>query len=152
MTRRISLALTLHNHQPVGNFGWVFAEVFERAYEPMIEAIERHPGIRLGLHYTGPLLEWLQAEQPAFIGRLRSLVERGQVEILGGGLYEPVLVALPEPDRIAQLQRMADAVEDLFGRRPAGAWLAERVWEPDVPASLAAGGYAWTILEDAHLR
>ena len=67
MTRRISLALTLHNHQPVGNFGWVFAEVFERAYEPMVAAIERHPGIRLGLHYTGPLLEWLQAEEPAFI-------------------------------------------------------------------------------------
>ena len=26
---RISLALALHNHQPVGNFGWVLAEVFE---------------------------------------------------------------------------------------------------------------------------
>ena len=26
--RRISLALTLHNHQPIGNFGWVFADVF----------------------------------------------------------------------------------------------------------------------------
>ena len=31
MTRRISLALTLHNHQPIGNFGWVFADVFEQA-------------------------------------------------------------------------------------------------------------------------
>jgi alpha-amylase len=152
MTRRISLALTFHNHQPVGNFGWVFAEVFERAYQPMVEAIERHPEIRLGLHYTGPLLEWLQAEQPAFIGRLRRLVELGQVEILGGGLFEPVLVSLPERDRIAQLERMAGVVEELFGRRPSGAWLAERVWEPDVPTSLAVARYAWTILDDAHFR
>jgi alpha-amylase len=152
MAGRISLALTLHNHQPIGNFGWVFAEVFEKAYEPMVAAIERHPRIRLGLHYTGPLLEWLQAEQPAFIGRLRSLVARDQVEILGGGLFEPVLASLPERDRIAQLERMAALVAGLFGRRPAGAWLAERVWEPDVPTSLAAAGYAWTILDDAHFR
>ena len=42
MTRRISLALTLHNHQPIGNFGWVFGEVFEKAYKPMVEALTRH--------------------------------------------------------------------------------------------------------------
>ena len=72
---RISLALALHNHQPVGNFGWVFAEVFEQAYEPMIAALERHPGVRLSLHYTGPLLEWLIAERPEAIDRLRALVD-----------------------------------------------------------------------------
>ncbi|HTK44812.1 MAG TPA: alpha-amylase/4-alpha-glucanotransferase domain-containing protein [Patescibacteria group bacterium] len=152
MTRRISLALTLHNHQPIGNFGWVFGEVFDQAYQPMVEALGRHPGIRVGLHYSGPLLEWLRAERPAFITALRALVDRDQVEILGGGLYEPVLASLPERDRVGQLTRMADTVEATFGSRPAGAWLAERVWEPDVPTSLAAAGYGWTILDDAHLR
>ena len=152
MTRRISLALTLHNHQPIGNFGWVFAEVFEQAYKPMVEALERHPKVRLGLHYTGPLLEWLRAERPEFIEALRGLVARDQVEILGGGLYEPVLASLPERDRVGQLSRMAEALESTFGRRPSGAWLAERVWEPDVPTSLVASGYRWTILDDAHLR
>ena len=139
MAPRISLALALHNHQPVGNFGWVFAEVFEQAYQPMVEALERHPGVRLSLHYTGPLLEWLRAERPEFIDRLRALVDRGQVEILGGGYYEPVLASLPERDRIGQLRRMGDELEALFGRRPRGAWLAERVWEPDLPTSLVAG-------------
>ena len=93
MTARISLALVLHNHQPVGNFGWVFAEVYERAYEPMLAALERHPTVRLSLHYTGPLLDWLVAERPEAIDRLRALAERGQVEILGGGFYEPVPAA-----------------------------------------------------------
>ncbi len=115
---RISLALAIHNHQPVGNFGWVIAEIFEQAYAPMVEALERHPTVRVSLHYTGPLLEWLRAERPAFIERLRALVARDQVEILGGGYYEPVLAALPERDRIGQLRRMADELETLFGRRP----------------------------------
>ena len=152
MTKRISLALAIHNHQPVGNFGWVFAEIHDQAYLPMLEALERHPGVHLSLHYTGPLLEWLRTERPEFIVRLRALVDREQVEILGGGYFEPVLASLPKRDRIGQLTRMGDELEALFGRRPRGAWLAERVWEPDLPASLADGGYDWTILDDAHFR
>jgi hypothetical protein len=149
---RISLALAIHNHQPVGNFGWVFAEVFELAYLPLVDALEKHPGVRVSLHYTGPLLEWLQAERPVFLERLRDLVNAGQVEVLGGGWAEPVLASLPERDRVGQLTRMATEVERAFGARPHGAWLAERVWEPSLPTALAAAGYDWTILDDAHFR
>jgi hypothetical protein len=149
---RIALALTLHNHQPVGNFGWVIEDAYEHAYFPMLVALEHHPGIRVGLHYSGPLLEWIGLTHPDFLARLRAMVERDQIEILGGGLYEPVLAAIPERDRVAQLEGMADLVERTFGRRPQTAWLAERVWEPDLPTSLAAAGYRATILDDAHLR
>ncbi len=152
MAPRIALALALHNHQPVGNFGWVIAAAHDAAYGPMVEALERHPTVRLALHYSGPLFGWLRTERPEFVERLRALVARGQVELLGGGWYEPVLASLPERDRIGQLTRMADELETTFGRRPRGAWLAERVWEPDVPTSLVAAGYSWTILDDAHFR
>jgi 4-alpha-glucanotransferase len=149
---RIALALAIHNHQPVGNFGWVFAEVHDLAYLPMLEALERHPTVRMALHYSGPLLGWLRAERPEFLVRLRALIARDQVEVMGGGIYEPVLASLPERDRIGQLRRMRAELTELFGRAPTGAWLAERVWEPDLPTSLVAGGYAWTILDDAHFR
>jgi alpha-amylase len=152
VTRRIGLALTIHNHQPVGNFGWVIGETYERAYLPMLEALERHPGVHLALHYTGPLLDWIAAERPEFLDRLGKLVGRRQVEIVGGGWYEPVLAALPERDRVGQLVRMADELERLFGVRPRGAWLAERVWEPDLPTALITAGYGWTVLDDAHFR
>ncbi len=152
MAPRISLALALHNHQPVGNFGWVFGDVHDQAYRPMLDALDRHPGVRVALHYTGPLLDWMRAERPEFLDRLHALVERGQVELLGGGYYEPVLASLPERDRVGQLERMADEVKRIAGRRPRGAWLAERVWEPDLPTSLATAGYGWTILDDNHFR
>jgi len=150
--RRISLAIVLHNHQPVGNFGWVIAEAFDQAYQPLVAALERHPRVRLAVHYSGPLLDWLAAERPEFLDRLAALAAADRIELLGGGYYEPVLASLPERDRLAQLRRMADAIERIGGRRPRGAWLAERVWEPDLPVSLVDGGYDWTILDDAHLR
>jgi len=152
LSGRVSLSLVLHNHQPVGNFGWVIEDVFEHAYAPMLGALERHPGIRLGLHYTGPLLQWMTANKPEAIARIRRLIDRGQVEIVGGGYYEPILITLPDRDRNGQLVRMAEELEGMFGRRPVGAWLAERVWEPSLAYDLAAAGYRWTVLDDNHLR
>jgi hypothetical protein len=150
---RISLALVLHNHQPVGNFGWVIEDVYRQAYEPMLGALERHPGVRMGLHYTGHLLDWMQSEHPDAIERIRALATRGQVEILGGGHYEPILAVLPNADATGQLQRMGHSVGEVFGvGRPRGAWLAERVWEPSLPSVLGNSGYEYTVLDDNHLR
>ena len=136
---RISLALAIHNHQPVGNFGWVFAEVYDRAYLPMLEALERHPGVRLSLHYTGPLLEWLAAERPEFLARLGVLVARDQVELLGGGLYEPILASLPEQDRVDQLTRMASTIQRPHGP-PAAGRLARGAGLGAGPADVAGPG------------
>jgi 4-alpha-glucanotransferase len=130
----------------------VIEEVYRTAYEPMLGALERHPRIRLALHYSGPLLDWLAVEQPTFLDRLRALADADRIELLGGGYYEPILPSLPDRDRLAQLRLMADEVERIGGSRPLGAWLAERVWEPDLPATLADGGYDWTILDDEHFR
>ncbi|MFI5292935.1 MAG: alpha-amylase/4-alpha-glucanotransferase domain-containing protein, partial [Candidatus Limnocylindrales bacterium] len=96
--------------------------------------------------------EWLRREQPSTLERIVALAQRGQVELLGGAWYEPILVALPVADRHGQLVRMADEVEALCGTRPRGAWLAERVWEPSLAFDLAGAGYEYTIVDDNHLR
>ena len=116
---RISLALALHNHQPVGNFGWVFAEVFEQAYEPMVDALERHPGVRLSLHYTGPLLDWLDRRATRCDRRVcarSSSATRSRSS--AAAYYEPVLASLPERDRVGQLAPDGRrAVEDVVRAR-----------------------------------
>jgi hypothetical protein len=48
MAGHVSLALVLHNHQPVGNF--IGLAMFKHA-EPMVAALERHPPSAWG-HYT----------------------------------------------------------------------------------------------------
>lgn len=140
--------LVLHNHQPVGNFPWVIAECFHTAYAPMLTLLEQHPRMRIALHFTGPLLEWLQAEQPAYLHRVRALVARGQVEVLGGGFYEPILSVIPHADRDGQLAMMRDTVTDLFGHAPEGIWLAERIWEPELPTPLTRAGARYVLIDD----
>ena len=147
---KIHLVLIIHAHQPVGNFDHVFEQLYRQSYLPFLEQVERHPAIRLGLHYTGPLLEWLDARHPDFIERWLALVHRHQVEIIGGAFYEPILISIPRADQAEQIRRMRAYLSQRFGRAPTGAWLAERVWEPHLPAVFEAAQVDYTLLDDIH--
>jgi len=147
---KFQLVLLIHAHQPVGNFDDVFESSYAKSYLPFIELLERHPAIRLGLHYSGSLLEWIERAHPEYFARLRALTKRGQVEIVGGGFYEPILIAIPPQDRHEQIIRLQDYVEKHFHARPRGAWLAERVWEPQLPSSLGPAGVEYALVDDNH--
>jgi hypothetical protein len=148
----IHLGLLLHNHQPVGNFPWVFQQVYETSYLPMLEALERHPQVRLSLHYTGSLLDWLRELHPDFLKRIARLVTSKQIEIVGGGYYEPILPSIPDEDQIVQIHRLTARLQTDLGSKPTGMWLAERVWEPSLPRALVKAGVEWTILDDIHFK
>ncbi len=147
---KFDLVLLIHAHQPVGNFDDVVERTYQRSYLPFVECLARHPRVRVGLHYTGSLLEWLAEKHPEYIRQVAELVARGQVEMAGGGFYEPILIAIPPEDRIEQIRRLTRFIEEHFGKRPTGAWLAERVWEPQLPAALADAGVEYTLLDDSH--
>jgi hypothetical protein len=147
---KFQLVLIIHAHQPVGNFENVFEDSYQRCYLPFIETLEKHPRVRLGLHFSGGLLDWIGRAHPEYFERLRELCAKRQVEMLGGGFYEPILIAIPPQDRTEQLRRLADYIEKNFGKRPRGAWLTERVWEPQLPSSLAEGGVEYTLVDDNH--
>ncbi|HEX9132028.1 MAG TPA: alpha-amylase/4-alpha-glucanotransferase domain-containing protein, partial [Ktedonobacteraceae bacterium] len=151
-TSSIHLGLVIHNHQPVGNFPWVFQQVYEESYLPMIEALEQYPKVRLSLHYTGSLLDWFEEAQPEFLQRLAALIRRNQVEIVSGGYYEPILPSIPDDDKIAQIRRLTEQLSRDFGVMASGMWIAERVWEPSLPRLIRNAGIEWTILDDVHFK
>src|SRR5260370_14538121 len=151
-TGSIPLGLLLHNHQPVGNETWVFEQVKETAALPMIEKREKHPGVRLSLHYRGSLLDWIEEAQPEFLERIAALVRRNQVEVVSGGYYEPILPSIPDTDKIGQIHRLTERIQRYFGTTPVGMWIAERVWEPGLPRLLREAGIEWTILDDVPFK
>jgi hypothetical protein len=147
---KLHLVLLVHAHQPVGNFDHVFEQSYARCYLPFVEVLERHPNVHVGLHYSGPLLTWIEQHHPEYLDSLRTMVGKGQVEMVGGGFYEPILISIPSADQREQIVQLADYVEQHFGKRPTGAWLAERVWEPQLASVLAEAEVAYTVLDDIH--
>ncbi|MDD5305745.1 MAG: DUF1926 domain-containing protein [Deltaproteobacteria bacterium] len=149
---RATLCLGIHNHQPAGNFDFVFEKAIARCYRPMLDAIARHPQVKWNVHFSGPLLLWLAKHDRSLLSDLRALVADGRVEILGSGLGEPVLGILPEHDAAAQIAAMRELVRELVGAQFSGLWLTERVFEPSLPALLAPLGIDHALADDHHFR
>ncbi len=146
----IDLLMAVHSHQPEGNFEWVFAEAYEKSYLPFLEMLYGHPQLKMSLHYSGCLLDWIEKKHPEFIKMLREMVGRGQVEMLGGGYYEPILTLIPERDILGQVKLMNDRLKELTGKPAQGIWLTERVWEPTLIKPLAKAGVKFAIVDDWH--
>ena len=141
---------TVHCHQPVGNFDGVFREAFEKSYKPFIKTMLRHPAVKFGLHISGPVWDWIGANEPAFIADIERLSDRDQVEIISGGYYEPILEILTKQDAIGQIELMNKFIRTRFKQNPKGIWLAERVWDPSLPELLSGLGIKYTTVDDTH--
>jgi 4-alpha-glucanotransferase len=148
----IHFILALHNHQPEGNLPEVFGRTFAAAYDPFLRELERFPRIKVVQHYSGILLRWLQENRPEFVSRLRNLVSSGQIEMMGGAFFEPILAMIPDEDKVGQIEMQSRFLQENFQSETVGAWLAERVWEPHLARPLAQAGIRYTVLDDAHFR
>ncbi|MFL5477028.1 MAG: alpha-amylase/4-alpha-glucanotransferase domain-containing protein [Gemmatimonadales bacterium] len=146
----IRFVFGLHLHQPVGNFDHVFEQHVADVYRPILERLSGRGFLPAVLHLSGPLLEWLEANNTGYLDFLGRLVSDGKVELLLAGFYEPVLASLPRPDRVEQIQWMREAIRRRFGVDARGLWLTERVWEPELAADLANAGVRYALVDDRH--
>jgi alpha-amylase len=150
--KSINLPIIFHFHQPVGNFPRVIQDVYKMSYEPLINNLFEFKDIKITLHFSGNLLEWFLNNKPDFIEKIKVMAKRDQIEIIGGGYYEPIFAIIPYRDKIAQMKKLADLIRDEFGLEVKGAWLSERVWEPDYPSFLNDAGLKYVIVDDNHFR
>lgn len=150
--KSIFLPIVFHFHQPVDQLDFIYDEVYNKSYKPLLENLYYYSTIKAVLHFSGNLLEWLISNKPDFIIKLKQMADRGQIEIIGGGYYEPIYAIIPYRDKIAQLKKLSVLIEREFNLEVIGAWLSERVWEPNYPSFLNDVGLRYVILDDNHFR
>lgn len=142
----------LHNHQPVGNFEHIFEWAHRDCYSKAIGILKDYPEFKFAIHHSGCLLEWLKEHHPEYINDIREMCERGQVEVLSGGFYEPIFSVISENDVKGQIKIMQDFCREEFGMTPRGFWTAERVWDPEIPRLVSDFDFYYTVLDDIHFR
>ncbi|WP_460052250.1 alpha-amylase/4-alpha-glucanotransferase domain-containing protein [Spirochaeta dissipatitropha] len=138
-----------YNSLPVGTSDDVLEEHYQSAYKPFIQQLYTHREIHAVVYYCGILLDWLAANHSEFINVLSEMVSRRQIEIIGGGFYEPIFTMIPRQDRVGQIELMTTMIRKQFGRRPRGCWIPECVWEQGLTSSLCSSGMEYTFLEES---
>jgi 4-alpha-glucanotransferase len=147
---KFTLAFGIHNHQPVGNFDSVFEESHRNAYLPFLKLFQQFPGMSLSLHQSGILWNWQKKNHPDYFDLISTMINSGQIEVMTGGFFEPILTSIPERDALGQITMLTDYLEDRFKTQPKGLWLTERIWEPHLPKLLAQAGIRFLPVDDTH--
>ena len=152
MPQPIRLILALHNHQPIGNFDHVFEQAYQDSYLPFLDLFSRYDSLKIALHTSGSLMEWLDANHGDYVDRLAELVAADRLEIIGGAFFEPILANIPRRDRIGQIRGYSQWLRRRLGATVRGMWLPERVWEQNFAGDLVDAGIEYTIVDDFHFR
>ncbi|REK12026.1 MAG: DUF1926 domain-containing protein [Planctomycetota bacterium] len=152
MPNNVRLIFVCHDHQPVGNFDHVLEQSYRDSYLPFLNVFEPYESLKIGLHTSGPLLEWLDAHHPDYLDRVARLVAAGRIEIIGGAFYESILSMIPRHDRIGQIQSYTRYLEQRLGAQVQGMWMPERVWEQGMTSDLVAANIRYTMLDDFHFK
>ncbi|MFW5783800.1 MAG: 4-alpha-glucanotransferase, partial [Spirochaetota bacterium] len=147
---RVRLIFGSTNSQPVGATDDEIEHAYQRSYKPFLRALYNAPQIPVTLHYSGQLLQWLEKHHSEYTDVLSEMVSRKQIELLGGGFYDPVLSLIPRPDRLGQIESLTTYLRKRFGRRPRGTWITEHVWEPSLASTLKSSGMEYVFLDDYH--
>ncbi len=152
MPNPIRFILAIHNHQPVGNFDDVFQRAFDDSYRPFLDVLGRYPSLKISLHVSGSLMEWLDARQPAYLEQLAQMIEKQQIEIIGGAYFEPILPMIASRDRVGQVRSYTRWLQNRLGATVRGIWIPERVWEQSCTRDLVDAGIEYTVLDDFHFK
>jgi len=145
---KIKLIFGTCNAVPSGETEFQFENAYQKAFKPFITAIYNHPEILSTLYYAGPLLEWLEKKHPEFHTVLGELISRKNIEILGGGYWEPMLPLIPTPDKVGQIEVMTTYLRKKFGKRSHGGWIPGQIWEMHLASSLRASGMDYVFLSE----
>ena len=114
----------VHNHQPLGNFDWVFRTHYEEAYRPFLEAMAAHPAVPFSLHIKRPAPGVAPAARRPTTWTRYGTVARGPDRDEGWGVLEAILAAIPDPDKAGAAgtdEQLSSA--RIWASRPGDNWL-----------------------------
>ncbi|MDR2394224.1 MAG: DUF1926 domain-containing protein [Treponema sp.] len=148
MDHTLRFILGSHYHIPYGVGDDEFEAAYNRNLKPFVSTLYKYPKIQATLHYSGVLLYWLEKAHPEFFMLLEDLVSRKQIELLGGGFYEPLMPLIPLSDKIGQIEMLTTYLRKHFGKRPQGCRLPALAWEPHIVGPLSTCGMSYTFLEE----
>lgn len=145
---KVKVIIISHHHIPYGSSDDEFEHYYAKSLKPLVTSLYKTPSLVLVMHCSGVLLEWIEKHHPELFMLLEELINRKQIELLGGGYYEPVFPLISMTDKIGQIELLTTYIRKHFGKRPRGCWLPGLFWEQNYASMLTTCGIDYAFVED----
>jgi len=121
---------------------------FHSLYKPLFKFLYSHPSFPVSLSLSGPIIQYFKRRKNELIAIMRELVDRNQIELLGGGYYEPLLPLLYSVDRNGQIDLLTAEIRHTFGKRPRGMTLFQDCWDSSLVNNIHTCGLEYILLDN----
>lgn len=141
----------LHLYQPANTEPYNIRTALDKSYWRLLRLVEEHSDLRFTFNISACLLERLEdANEKAFLERLKFLVKKGRIELTGSAYYHGFLPLLPEKEVVKQIKENEKKLKSIFGKnfKPAGFFLPEMAYSVNVAKIVKRLGYQWIILDE----
>lgn len=122
---------------------------YSSVLKKIISYLYANPASAFVFSFSGPQLEWLDKNHPEFLQLLKELVARKQVEVLGGGYYNPVFPLLSPVDRTGQIDLLTSEIRRITGKRPRGMSILSSAWDHSLIPCFQNCGMEWVKLDSS---
>lgn len=126
-----------------------YKSIYENYFKPIGTFLYAHPEIPFAFYFTGTQFDLIKQKNPEFIEILRKLYNRKQIELLGGGYYNPVFPLLFPLDRTGQIELLSSTIRKALGKRPRGVVLCASAWDPSLVTSFETTGMEYVELDNS---
>jgi alpha-amylase/alpha-mannosidase (GH57 family) len=138
----------IHIYQPPTQTEEITRRVADECYRKLVDILLRHPQARVTLNINACLTEQLDKYGlHDIINGLRTLAERGQIELTGSAMYHPILPLIPASEMRRQVELNTEVNRRYFGDvyAPQGFFPPEMCYSFEVAQVLAEMGFRWVI-------
>lgn len=125
---------------------------YQSIYKNLANFFYHHSFAKISIFFPGALLSWIEHSHPEFIDIFSKLAARQQVEILGGGYYNPLLPTIFPMDRSGQVEYLTSEIRSNFVKHPRGVVLLDSVWENTLVPSLQNVGMEYVLLDKSLMK
>ncbi len=141
----------LHLYQPANADAYHIQEAAEKSYIRLVRTLEEHPDLKFTFNISGCLL--LRLEELGYIDlifRIKKLIVRKQLELVGTAAYHALLPLVGEDEVIWQIKENETILKKYFGAdfKPKGFFFPEMAYSPKVAKIVKKLGYKWIIVDE----
>lgn len=134
---------------PAGKAVSVCENDYADVYKPAAKFLYAHPDFRMAFSFTGNELQFFKKKHPEFLALLQELISRRQIEVFGGGFYNPVFPLLYPKDRTDQIELLSAEIRQTLGKRPRGMTLCASSWDASLVTSFQTSGMEYLALDSS---
>lgn len=120
---------------------------YQTVYKPLIKFLYNNQNFPFTFSFSGYQIRYFKKRKNELLTILKELSERKQIEILGGGFYNPIFPLIYPADRNGQIDMLSSEIRQSIGKRPRGISIYADCWDPSLINNIHTCGIEYVQLD-----